>query len=587
MINSENTEKIWRFKKRPNEELVAELSQSLNINPILSSLLIQRGITAYEDAKLFFRPSLDHLHDPFLMKDMHKAVDRILDGIGNEERILIFGDYDVDGTTAVSLMYSFLHNLHPNIDFYIPDRYAEGYGISTASIDWAKENGYTLVITLDCGIKAIEKIDYANSLGIDYIICDHHLPGEVVPNAFAVLDPKQVDCSYPYKELSGCGVGFKLIQALAIELALETEEVYQYLDLVAISIAADIVDITGENRVLAHFGLNILNNPDRIRPGVQAILDLTSFTRKLTISDIVFTIGPRINAAGRIQSGKQAVELLIAPDKTRANEIAQLINLQNQERRTLDTAITEEAMNMIANDANYENKKSTVLYSPNWHKGVIGIVASRLIDKFYRPTIILTMSNGHVAGSARSVKDYDIYSAIESCSDLLDQFGGHKFAAGLTMTEENVPLFIERFEEIVAATITDDMLVQEVEVDLEMDINQINPKFYQVLKQFAPFGPGNQKPIFFTQNLTDKGYAKIVGENHLKLSAGNPVNNVWFDAIGFQLGHHIQGIQKEKKNFHLCYSLEENEWNGQVTLQFNIKDLKLQTQEPIAVLESN
>jgi len=448
---------------------------------------------------------------------MDKAVERISNAILNKEKILVYGDYDVDGTTAVSLVYTFLHNQYVNVEYYIPDRYKEGYGISLQGIDYAKENGCNLIIALDCGIKSIDKIEYANSLGVDFIICDHHRPGSELPNAVAVLDPKRADCDYPYKELSGCGVGFKLIQAIAQQKGIVFEDLTQYLDLVAVSIAADIVPITGENRILAFYGLKLLNeNP---RPGFKAILELSNFKKdEITVNDVVFLIAPRINAAGRIESGKSAVELLVSKNDNVAGLLGDGINEHNLKRKDLDASITEHALQLIEESEDHKYRKSTVLYNSAWHKGVIGIVASRLTEKYYRPTIVLTKSNDEnnmVSGSARSVKDFDVYNAIESCSDLLEQFGGHMYAAGLTMKEENVEEFIQRFEEVVSSTIEDRMLVREVEIDAELNLNDINQKFFNILKQFAPFGPGNMSPIFKSSNVRDNGRGKVVGNNHL------------------------------------------------------------------------
>jgi len=559
-----------------NSETIQKLAVELSIHPILAQLLVQRGVTTFDEAKHFFRPSLSDLHDPFLMKDMDKAVERISNAILNKEKILVYGDYDVDGTTAVSLVYTFLHNQYVNVGYYIPDRYKEGYGISIQGIDYAKENGYNLIIALDCGIKSIDKIDYANTLGVDFIICDHHRPGNELPAAVAVLDPKRSDCEYPYKELSGCGVGFKLIQAIAQQKGIPFDDLEQYLDLVAVSIAADIVPITGENRILAHYGLKLLNrNP---RPGFKAILDLSNFKKdEITVNDVVFLIAPRINAAGRIESGEKAVELLVSKNDNVAGLLGDGINEHNLKRKDLDQSITEHALQLIEDNEEHQYRKSTVLYNSAWHKGVIGIVASRLTEKYYRPTIVLTKSNEHnnmVSGSARSVKDFDVYNAIESCSDLLEQFGGHMYAAGLTMKEENVEAFIARFEEVVASTIEDRMLVREVEIDAELNLMDITPKFFNILKQFAPFGPGNMSPIFKSSNVRDNGRGKVVGNNHLKLTlVQNNDYQSTFDGIAFQLGHHHPQVEQQDV-FEIVYHLEENNFNNRTTLQLNIKDLK-------------
>lgn len=569
-------EKRWVLIPKGNSETIQKLSEELSIHPILSQLLVQRGINTFEEAKNFFRPSLSDLHDPFLMKDMDKAVERISNAILNKQKILVYGDYDVDGTTAVSLVYTFLHNQYVNVSYYIPDRYKEGYGISIQGIDYAKENNYDLIIALDCGIKSVDKIDYANALGIDFIICDHHRPGSTLPAAVAVLDPKRADCDYPYKELSGCGVGFKLIQAISQQQGISFSDLEQYLDLVAVSIAADIVPITGENRILAFHGLNFLKLNHR--PGFKAILDLSNFKKdEITVNDVVFLIAPRINAAGRIESGNSAVELLVSKNDNVAGLLGDGINEHNLKRKDLDASITEHALQLIEESEDHKYRKSTVLYNPEWHKGVIGIVASRLTEKFYRPTIVLTKSNDEnkmVSGSARSVKDFDVYNAIESCSDLLEQFGGHMYAAGLTMKEENVQAFIERFEEVVATTIEDRMLIREVEMDAELNLMDITPKFFNVLKQFAPFGPGNMSPIFKSTSVRDNGRGKVVGNNHLKLSlVQHDDYQLTIDGIAFQLGHHHNQVE-QKDVFDIVYHIEENNYNNRTTLQLNIKDLK-------------
>jgi single-stranded-DNA-specific exonuclease len=569
-------EKRWVLMPTGSSETIQNLAGELNIHPILAQLLVQRGVNTFDEAKHFFRPSMSDLHDPFLMKDMDKAVERISTAILNKEKILVYGDYDVDGTTAVSLVYTFLHNQYVNVEYYIPDRYKEGYGISLQGIDYAKENGCNLIIALDCGIKSIDKIEYANKLGVDFIICDHHRPGSELPDAVAVLDPKRADCEYPYKELSGCGVGFKLIQAIAQQKGIDFEDLNQYLDLVAVSIAADIVPITGENRILAYYGLKLLNeNP---RPGFKAILDLSNFKKdEITVNDVVFLIAPRINAAGRIESGKSAVELLVSKNDNVAGLLGDGINEHNLKRKDLDSSITEHALQLIEESEDHKYRKSTVLYNSAWHKGVIGIVASRLTEKYYRPTIVLTKSNDEnnmVSGSARSVKDFDVYNAIESCSDLLEQFGGHMYAAGLTMKEENVQEFIERFEEVVSSTIEDRMLVREVEIDAELNLNDINQKFFNILKQFAPFGPGNMSPIFKSSKVRDNGRGKVVGNNHLKLTLVQHEDyQSTFDGIAFQLGHHHPQVEQQD-DFEIVYHIEENNFNNRTTLQLNIKDLK-------------
>ena len=565
--------KRWSIKSSADSDTVSSLARDLNVSSILANLLAQRGIRTFEEARHFFRPSIENLHDPFLMKDMDKAIDRIEQAILNQERILVFGDYDVDGTTAVSLVYSFFRKFYDKLDYYLPDRYKEGYGISLKGIEYAAEHGYSLIIALDCGIKAVEKVDIAKEKGIDFIICDHHRPGDVIPRAVAVLDQKRDDCPYPYKELSGCGIGFKLVQAYALRHDMPFSELEEYLDLVAVSTAADIVPITGENRVLVYYGLNWLNKHPR--PGIKAILELAQVNRELTVNDVVFVIGPRINAAGRIQDARQAVDLLISANSIDALAGGKNIDEKNTGRRTLDTEITEQALTLAEQDARFALRKSTVLYHPKWHKGVIGIVASRLTDRFYRPTIILTESNGYITGSARSVKDFDIYNAIESCSDLLEQFGGHMYAAGLTMKPENVEKFAERFEEVVATTIEDRMLVQEVEIDSEISLSEVTPSFYNVLKQFAPFGPGNLSPVFCARNVRDTGSSRIVGNNHLKLNiAQDETTRFGFDAIGFQLGD-FHPLISRKIPFDIAFTIEENTWNNRTTLQLNIKDIKV------------
>ncbi|HNQ11837.1 MAG TPA: single-stranded-DNA-specific exonuclease RecJ [Bacteroidia bacterium] len=566
-------QKRWVIKPDGEPSVISELSNSLNLNPILCNLLFHRGITNYKEAEYFFRPQLEHLHDPFLMKDMDKAVARICKAFDQKEKILVFGDYDVDGTSAVALFYSFLREFYPHIGFYIPDRYEEGYGVSIKGIDWAHENGYSLIVCLDCGIKAIEKIDYAKTKNIDFIVCDHHRPGDQIPSASAVLDPKRNDCDYPYKELSGCGIGFKFAEAIARYKKMDMQVVYNYLDLVAISIASDIVPITGENRVLAYYGLKQLNqNP---RAGVKAIIDVAYQSNKeLDVNDIVFVIAPRINAAGRLESGSKAVELLISESPDTAMLHGYDIDKQNVERKNIDQSITSHALDMIGESTVYETRKSIVVYHPEWHKGVIGIVASRLADKFYKPTIVLTKSNGHIAGSARSVRDFDVYNAIDACSDLLEQFGGHMYAAGLTMSESKVESFIHKFEEVVSSTITPEMEIREVLIDAELDLNDITPKFYNIIKQFAPFGPGNLSPVFLSNISRQTSISKIVGNNHLKLairqSNGNGTQN--YDGIGFQMGDYHSLISKGLP-YKLCYHLEENHYNNRVTLQMNIKDL--------------
>jgi single-stranded-DNA-specific exonuclease len=561
--------KRW-VKKEYDVDAAQKLNEELKIHPILTALLIQRKIYNYEEAKHFFRPSLNHLHDPFLMKDMDKAIDRIKSAMLNKEKILIYGDYDVDGTTAVSLVYSFITKHYLEVDYYIPNRYREGYGISNEGIDWAAKHNFTLIIALDCGIKSIDKIDYATSLGIDFIICDHHTPGDEIPKALAVLDPKRSDCEYPFKELCGCGVGFKLVQAYAQVSDIPFEELHQYLDLAAISIASDIVPIYDENRVLAYFGMKRIN--EQPRAGIKALLDMSAVKKELSISDLVFVIGPRINAAGRMDDAKNAVRLLLSDTPLLATNNADILNQKNTERRKFDSDITKEAISILANEPEQFKKKSTVLYRPHWHKGVIGIVASRLLDVHYRPTIILTLSNGHAAGSARSVVGFDIYNAIKECADLLEQYGGHMYAAGLTIKEENIDAFIEKFETVVKATIDEKLLTPEIVIDAELDLSDITKSFNNILQQFAPFGPDNMKPVFISKNLKDTGYSKITGTDHLKVSLRDTKGNI-VNGIAFGMGNYYNLVKQQHVD--ICYTLEENEFNGQKKIDLIIKDIKI------------
>ncbi|MFC2080786.1 single-stranded-DNA-specific exonuclease RecJ [Bacteroidota bacterium] len=568
-------EKNWILKGQGDGKEVDNLASELGITKPLATLLIQRGYKTFEEARSFFRPQLSDLNDPFLMKDMDVAVSRIQNALENKEKILIYGDYDVDGTTSVALVYIFLKSIYDSIDFYIPDRYHEGYGVSQKGIDYARETGVTLIIALDCGIKAIDKVKYAKHHGIDFIICDHHNPGEEIPPAVAVLDPKRIDCSYPDEELSGCGVGFKLIQAFASRNDIPFESLIPYLDLVAVSIASDIVPVTGENRIMAHFGLKQLNKDPRT--GLKAIIELAGIVDKeISIDDVVFKIGPRINAAGRMESGNSAVKLLIAKDKEHAKVMGDRVNTYNTDRRDIDTSITQEALDLINGDTEMQKLKTTVLFNPNWHKGVIGIVASRLIDSWYRPTVILTESNGFATGSARSVFGFDLYQAVEACSDLLENFGGHKYAAGLTLSVENIPKFQKRFEEVVSATITPAQTIPVVEIDTEIPLSEIDEKFFRILNQFQPFGPENMVPIFLTENVADNGTGKIVGNNggHLKmnlLQEEDPYKV--YPAIAFQMGNLHRKISNGQ-GFDICYSVEQNEFMGRVNLQLNIKDIK-------------
>lgn len=560
----------WTLKPKPDPEKAKHLSKVLNVPLSIASLLVQRGIETFEDAKKFFRPTLEDLHDPYLMKDMDKAVERIEKAISGQENILIFGDYDVDGTSAVSLLYSYFLTFYPNVATYIPDRYEEGYGVSYQGIDFAEDNGFSLIIALDCGIKAIDKVTYATFKGIDFIICDHHRPGEKLPEAVAVLDPKRDDCNYPYNELCGCGVGFKLVQALAKNRNQTVYDLVPYLDLVATAIAADIVPITGENRVLAYFGLQQINKAPR--PGIAAIT--VPLKKELSITDVVFIVAPRINAAGRMKHGQHAVNLLTETDINTAVSFAEEIELFNQDRRYLDQQITDEALEQILQNGEQE-RFTTVVFNEKWHKGVIGIVASRLTETYYRPTLVFTKSGEKLAASARSVKGFDVYNALEACSDCLEQFGGHMYAAGLTLKEEQYENFKQKFEETVAATIDKNLLSPEISIDAEINLEELNPKFYRILKQFAPFGPGNMTPVFMSQNLKDTGYAKGVGEDnkHLKCRLYQYNRDTSVDAIGFNLGEKAELLQQGKP-VSAAYTVEENRWNGTVSLQLKLRDIK-------------
>jgi single-stranded-DNA-specific exonuclease len=566
-------EKQWRIDNTVDPGVLSDLQQKLNVDRIIARLLALRKVMNYEEARHFFRPDLNLLHDPFLMKGMDKAIERINLAIARDEHVLIFGDYDVDGTTAVSLVYSFFKTHIQNIAYYIPDRYKEGYGISFRSIDFAAENQVSLVIALDCGIKAIDKMDYALSKQIDFIICDHHLPGPELPKALAILDQKQADCPYPYKELSGAGIGFKLLQAFSIRNGLPPEGYYHYLDLVATSIAADIVPITGENRIMAYHGLEQINS--RPRPGIKALLNLSQQKTAVNIHTLVFTLGPRINAAGRIEHGSKAVELLTCEDEKHAEQLAQAINDTNTQRRDLDLGITAEALALLENDSDSPSRRTTVLFNPGWHKGVIGIVASRLIEKYYRPTIILTESDGMVTGSARSVKEYDVYSAIYACSDLLEQFGGHKFAAGLSLKKENVEAFKARFEAEVSATITEEQLIPKIDVDQEIEFHEISDKLIRILRQFAPHGPENMTPVFCSRSVFEMGWGQVFGNNHLKLELFQKSNpNVRFQAIAFDKGDYITFFQR-KIPMDIVFKIQENDFKGNTTIQLMIEDLKV------------
>ncbi|WP_396155879.1 single-stranded-DNA-specific exonuclease RecJ [Flavobacterium sp.] len=563
----------WTLKPKPSHKKVHLLAAELNVSELIATLLVQRGVETFDHARQFFRPSLDDLHNPYLMKDMDKAVNRIETAIENGENILVFGDYDVDGTTAVSLVSSYLKSYYPNVATYIPDRYDEGYGISYKGIDFADDNGFTLIIALDCGIKSIEHIAYAKEKSIDFIICDHHRPGNILPNAVAILDPKRGDCSYPYDELCGCGIGFKLTQALGENRKQTIDDLLIYLDLVATAIAADIVPMTGENRILAKFGLEVINtNP---RPGIKALIKNVK-KKVLTITDVVFIIAPRINAAGRIKHGNEAVALLTEYDLDQAEKFASEIEQHNSERKDLDKQITIEALDQIELNGE-EGKFTTVVYDENWHKGVIGIVASRLTETYYRPTIVFTKSGDKLAASARSVKDFDVYNALEACAEHLEQFGGHMYAAGMTLKEENYIVFKNAFEKEVEKTISPDLLIPEISVDAEIELSDINEKLIRILNQFEPFGPQNMTPVFMTKGVKDTGYAKGIGQNeeHIKLfvkQSRSFGSSEGFGAIGFGLGNKLE-LTKNQNPFDMAFCIDENEFNGNVTVQLRLKDL--------------
>ncbi|MDA9120506.1 single-stranded-DNA-specific exonuclease RecJ [Flavobacteriales bacterium] len=565
-------ETVWKYAELAEPAQVSELCEQLGVKGDVAQLLINRGISDFDEAKGFFRPSFEDLHDPFLMKGMDKGVSRLEEALGNGEKLLIYGDYDVDGTTSVALVYSFLKDLG-QVDFYIPDRYKEGYGLSIAGIDYAKANDISLIIALDCGIRAIDKVAYANEQGIDIIICDHHLPGIELPAACAILDPKQLGCDYPYKELCGCGVGFKLLQGYCEKNDADFDRLTAKLDLVAIAIAADIVPITGENRILATFGVQQVNqNPST---GIRALLEYTKMNREMTITDVVFTIAPRINAAGRIASGKRAVELLITGNFEDALEFSAEISKYNTERRELDKSVTDSALDILETDDFYKESRSTVVFNSEWHKGVVGIVASRLIEQHYKPTIVLTESEGKATGSARSVHDFDVHAALVECEGLLEQFGGHKYAAGMTLSLDNVDAFRQKFEEVVAARIEEHQFTPKLNIDLEIDLDRITPKFMSLLKQFGPFGPGNMNPVFVSRNLIAEDARTMGADNsHLRFKAKQQdVRHSIVQAVAFKMGPFYDKLAKGAQ-FDLAYTIEENHWNGRVSLQLNVKDLK-------------
>ena len=563
-------ENRWSAKQIPNQEVVARLSKEINVSIHIANILVQRGIDTFEKAKQYFRPSLSDLHDPFLLKDMDIAYARIKDAVTKQEKMMVYGDYDVDGTTAVSIVYSYFKTLNQNIEYYIPDRYREGYGISKIGIDFAAENNIHLIIALDCGIRSNDLIDYANSKGVDFIICDHHLPGEKLPNAKAILNPKRFDCTYPYKELSGAGIGFKLIQGYSKKEGFSEEKILEYIDLVAVSIASDLVEMRGENRVLAFFGLKKLNENPSI--GLQSLLEGAAAKSKYSIQDIIFGIGPKINAAGRIADAKSAVKVLIEQDFSTARQLSRVLNDRNDERKELDTDITKDAVNIVENTPGLLDRKSIVLRGEDWHKGVVGIVASRMVEQFYKPTIIFSLNDGIYTGSARSVKNFDIHEAIQTCSQHVDQFGGHKYAAGLSVKLENFEAFAEAFEKVVAKTITESSLVPEVEYDLELQLHEINDKMMSLIAQMAPFGPGNTVPIFKTTNVKAQNTARVLKDKHLKLQLSGNTRHT-FDAIGFGLAEHFHTVSNGNI-FNACYCIEENNYNGRVSVQLRLRDIK-------------
>lgn len=573
MIDKQITmKKRWVQAIQANLEKTELLAQNLNIDHSLAQILVQRGIATFDEAKDFFRPQMSKLHDPFLMRDMYKAIERIDKALKNKEKILIYGDYDVDGTTSVALAFSFFNQFTSDIEYYIPDRHKEGYGISTVGIDYAKAKDFSLIIALDCGIKSVDKIAYANDLGIDFIICDHHLPGEDLPAAVAVLDPKRSDCPYPFKELAGCGIGFKLAQAYCIAHNLPAEQYERYIDLVMVSIAADIVPVEDENRILAYHGLIKLNtNPCM---GLKALMEISGKNKDYTLTDVIFSLAPRINAAGRMDHANQAVKMLLCTERGLAEEQSLFINIQNTDRKTSDQSITAEALALIGECEVLINKKTTVVYHEDWNKGVIGIVASRLTEKYYRPTVVFTKSNGMLTGSARSVAGYDLYEALLNCQDLMVQFGGHKFAAGLTIKPENIDVFTDRFEETVKRTITDDLLTPQIGIDNEINLSQIDGKFQRIIAQMAPFGPHNTAPVFRSNDVTFVGQPFVVGTKHLKLSIKQQ-NSAIFECIGFGMAEEYEPLLQPNRPFSICYTIEENVWRAQKRLQLNIKGIKI------------
>lgn len=560
----------WKAKPLPNSEIVAKLSAEINVSEAIATILVQRGVDTFEKAKAYFRPQLSDLHDPFLLKDMDLAYYRIKKAITDHEKMMVYGDYDVDGTTAVSIVYSYFVTLNPDIEYYIPDRYKEGYGISKMGIDYAHENGISLIIALDCGIRSNELVDYANTLGIDFIICDHHLPGDILPNAHAILNPKRRDCTYPYKELSGAGIGFKLVQGYSKKEGFPEDKILEYIDLVAVSIASDMVDMQGENRVLAYFGLKKLNeNPSA---GLQSLIEVGPKKKKYSIQDIIFGIGPKINAAGRISDATAAVRVLIAKEYTSARQLTRVLNERNTERKELDNDITKNAVDMVEGTVGMSERKSIVIRGEAWHKGVIGIVASRMVEQFYKPTIVFSQNDGMLTGSARSVKNFDIHEAITECSQWVEQFGGHKYAAGLSIKAENFDAFSEQFESVVVRDIQEASLLPEVEYDLDISLEMLTPKFLDLINQMSPFGPGNPLPIFHSKELRSNNSPRVLKDRHLKLQISQNSRH-YFDGIGFGLSEHLP-VVSNGEIFDACYCIEENDFNGQVKLQLRLKDLK-------------
>ena len=551
-----------------NEDKVNGLQQELRISKTLCSLLINREIDTFEKAEKYFRPSLEHLNPPFEMLNMEKAAKCIIGAVEKNQKIMVYGDYDVDGTTAVSVMYLFLKSIGADVIYYIPDRYSEGYGVSEKGVELAISAEIQLMITLDCGISAFAEIKMAKDAGIDVIVCDHHLPADKLPEAFAILDPKQQHCPYPFKELSGCGVGFKLMQAIGELLDLPDSQIFRYLDLIAISTASDIVPLIEENRVLVKYGLEKLNSDPSW--GVRELIEISGATKAMSVGDVVFKIGPRINAAGRLVHAKEAVQMFVSEDDEVRSQKASFLNQNNSERQNIDATITSQVLEMISNSDELISRKSTVLFDPSWHKGVIGIVASRAMETYYRPTIIFTSSNGVLTGSARSVKGFDIHNALGKCKELFINYGGHKYAAGITMKEENLSQFSSEFEEIVSSTIDPDQLIQSVYIDTIVELSDLNEKFYNVVQQMAPFGPSNMRPVFAANGLMPDQYARIVGKDHLKFNCYK--DGVKIPAIGFSLGKHIERLKNDK--FSCCFTVEMNEWNGNSNLQLNIKDIK-------------